>query len=67
MAAGVDSKALQAALAGFDPVWGELFPAEQERILRLLIERITYHPDGGDVDIELRPNGIEALAEEARP
>lgn len=65
LAAGVDGKALQAALAGFDPVWGELFPAEQERILRLLVERITYHPDGGDVDIELRPTGIETLAAEA--
>ena len=60
-----DTKALQAALTGFDPVWGELFPAEQERILRLLIERITYHPDGGDVDIELRSNGIHTLAAEA--
>ena len=64
---GIDTDALRTALAGFDPVWRELFPAEQERILRLLIERITYHPDGGDVDIELRPNGISALAAEARP
>lgn len=63
---GVTPNELRAALAGFDPVWGELFPAEQERILRLLIERITYHPDGGNVEIDLRPNGIDALEAEAR-
>lgn len=57
---------VRTALASFEPVWDELFPAEQERILRLLIERITYHPDDGDVDIELRPCGIEALANEAK-
>lgn len=62
----LDSDMLRTALASFEPVWDELFPAEQERILRLLIERITYHPDDGDVDIELRPCGIEALADEAK-
>jgi site-specific DNA recombinase len=63
---GIDSEALRTAMAGFDQIWSQLFPGEQERILRLLIERITYHPDGGDVDIALRPNGISALAAEAR-
>ena len=62
----LDGDTLRTALASFEPVWDELFPAEQERILRLLIERITYHPDDGDVDIELRPCGIEALADEAK-
>ena len=57
---------LRAALAGFQPIWEHLFPREQERILRLLIERITYHPDGGDVDIALRPDGADALAAEAK-
>jgi site-specific DNA recombinase len=52
-------------VSGFDPVWNELFPAERERILRLLIERITYHPDGARVEIDLRPCGIQALAAEA--
>ena len=47
-------------------MWDELFPREQERILRLLIEKITYDPDGDDGDIELRPCGIETLAEQAR-
>ena len=62
----VDPDDLRAALAGFEPVWEWLFPAERERILRLLIERITYHPDGGDVEIALRRCGIQTLAAEAR-
>jgi len=61
----VDIAKLRAALKGFQPVWEQLFPREQERILRLLISRITYFPDGGKVDFELRPCGIEALANEA--
>jgi site-specific DNA recombinase len=56
---------VRAALANFTPVWEHLFPAERERILRLLIERIDYCPDTGTADFELRPAGIEALAKEA--
>ena len=62
----VDEGDLRDALAGFTPIWDQLFPREQERILRLLIERVTYDPDGGDLDIDLRPCGIETLADEAR-
>ena len=63
----VDADRLALAISSFEPVWNELFPREQERILRLLIAGITYHPDTGDADIELRPCGIETLASEARP
>ena len=34
------------ALGALEPVWDELYPAEQARILRLLIERIDVAPDG---------------------
>jgi site-specific DNA recombinase len=57
---------LRGALAGFAPVWEHLFPRERERILRLLIERITYDPDTANADIELRACGITTLAGEAR-
>ncbi len=56
---------LRTALAAFTPVWEHLFPAERERILRLLIERIDFDPDTGTADFELRPAGIAALAKEA--
>lgn len=61
-----DEDDLRDALEGFTPIWDQLFPRERERILRLLIERLTYDPDGGDTEIELRACGIELLAEEAR-
>ena len=62
----VDEDALRDALGGFTPIWEQLFPREQERILRLLIERVTYDPDNGDVNIDLRPCGVATLADEAR-
>ena len=33
------------ALGTLEPVWDELYPAEQARILRLLIERVDVAPD----------------------
>ena len=44
------------ALAQLDPLWEELFPAEQARIVRLLVERVEVGPDGAD--IRLRVAGL---------
>ncbi len=55
---------LRSALAAFTPVWEHLFPAERERILRLLIEHITFDPETRKAEFELRPCGIAALAQE---
>jgi site-specific DNA recombinase len=52
------------ALASLDPVWEELFPAEQERIVQLLVRRVEVGPDG--LDLELRAEGLESLAVEMR-
>jgi len=52
------------ALASLDPVWEELFPAEQERIVQLLVRRVEVGPDG--LDLELRAEGLESLAVELR-
>jgi len=52
------------ALASLDPVWEELFPAEQERIVQLLVRRVEVGPDG--LDLELRAEGLESLALELR-
>jgi hypothetical protein len=57
---------LRDALASFTPVWEHLFPRERERVLRLLIETITYDPDTEQADIHLRACGISTLAQEAR-
>ncbi len=47
------------ALEGLDPVWDELFPAEQARIVQLLVERVDVGTDG--VDIRLRVEGLANL------
>jgi site-specific DNA recombinase len=48
------------ALGRLDPLWDELFPAEQARIVQLLVERIDISPDGAD--IRLRTEGLANLA-----
>ncbi len=42
-----------------DPLWDELFPAEQARIVRLLVERVEVGPAGADV--RLRVAGLAGL------
>lgn len=45
-----------------DQVWEELFPAEQARVLQLLIEEVRISPDGAKV--HLRENGLTGLSDE---
>jgi site-specific DNA recombinase len=47
------------ALQQLDPLWDELFPAEQARIVQLLVERVDIRPDG--VEVRLRPGGSSEL------
>lgn len=49
------------ALGRLDPLWDELFPGEQERIVRLLVERVTV----GEAGAEIRLN-LEGLAQLTR-
>lgn len=53
---------VQQALLDLDPIWDELFPAEQARIVQLLIERVDVETDS--LSITLRTDGITALARE---
>jgi site-specific DNA recombinase len=48
----------------FAPLWDELFPAEQARIVRLLVERIDLSPHG--MQVRLRAEGLQTLVEELR-
>ncbi len=52
------------ALARLDPLWGELFPAEQARIVRALVERVVVGPAGAD--IRLRVEGLARLVRDLR-
>ena len=50
------------ALQRLDPLWDELFPAEQARIVQLLVDRVDVSLDG--IDIRLRVEGLEHLVGE---
>lgn len=58
----IDERDVVAALSGFDALWESLFPAEQARIARLLIERVTVSSDGMVVD--LRTEGLGSVIRE---
>jgi hypothetical protein len=47
------------ALERLDPLWDQLFPAEQARIIQLLVERVELGPTGAD--IRLRIAGLTSL------
>ena len=61
----IDETDLRKALASFDPIWDQLFPAEKARILQLLIEQVTYNAQAGEVSITFRPGGVKAMARES--
>jgi DNA invertase Pin-like site-specific DNA recombinase len=52
------------ALIEFDALWDELFPAEQARIVQLLVERVDVDVDG--ISIRLRAEGIGSVVSELR-
>jgi len=52
------------ALHRFDLLWNELFPAEQARIVRLLVERVDVGQSG--IDIRLNVAGLTHLIEDLR-
>jgi site-specific DNA recombinase len=49
-------------ITDFAPLWDELFPAEQARIVRLLVERVDVAPDG--MQVRLRAEGLQTLVAE---
>jgi site-specific DNA recombinase len=61
---GLTETDVREALDRFDPLWDELFPAEQARIVQLLVERVDVSPDGAD--IRLRTEGLATLVADLR-
>jgi hypothetical protein len=57
---GMTEMQVAVALSQIDTVWEQLFPLEQHRIVRLLVERIVVSPN--EMQVRLHPNGIENLA-----
>jgi site-specific DNA recombinase len=61
---GITEDQVRKALSAFSALWDELFPAEQARIIQLLVERVDIQPDG--LSISLRKEGLVSLANELR-
>lgn len=53
------------AMLQIDKIWEQLFPAEQQRIVQLLIEKVIVTPH--NIEVRFRPNGLEMLAKEVKP
>jgi hypothetical protein len=60
-----DENKVLKALQDFESLWDELFPAEQARILQLIIKRIVVHPD--KIQISYLPMGMRALVLQIAP
>lgn len=58
----IEERDAVAAIDRFGEVWSALFPAEQARIVRLLVERVTVTTDGLAVD--LRTEGLGTVMRE---
>ncbi len=55
----ITEKDVTDALGNVQALWGQLFPAEQARILHLLIAQVVVSPKG--VDLRLRTDGLTSL------
>ncbi len=58
----LDEKQVADALNQLDPIWDELFPAEQARIVQLLVEHVVLNEDG--IQVRFRPEGLNTLVTE---
>ena len=58
----LDEAKVTVAMTRLDAIWDQLFPAEQTRIVKLLIEKVIVSPN--DLELRLRANGIERLIQE---
>ena len=60
----LDEREVLGRLADFGSLWVELFPAEQARIVRLLVERVDVRADG--LEVRLRADGLASLVAELK-
>jgi hypothetical protein len=61
---GLTERAVRNELFRFEELWNELFPAEQARIVQLLVERVDLSETGAD--IRLRVEGLTAVFNDLR-
>ena len=56
---GLDEQDVREALSTFDTLWETLFPAEQARIVQLLVARVTISANG--IAVDLRTDGLNGV------
>jgi DNA invertase Pin-like site-specific DNA recombinase len=61
---GLAERAVREELFRFEELWSELFPAEQARIVQLLVERVDISEAGAD--IRLRVDGLSTVFNDLR-
>ena len=61
----LDEAQVTVAMSRLDAIWDQLFPAEQNRIVRLLVEKVIVSPN--DLEVRLRANGIEQMVMDLHP
>ena len=59
---GLDEAQVVVAMTQIDRIWASLFPAEQARLMRLMVERVIVGPTS--VEIRMRPGGFAHLLRE---
>jgi site-specific DNA recombinase len=60
----ITEREVRVLLADFAMVWNELFPAEQARIVQLLVERVDVQEDA--LEVRIRAEGLASLVGELR-
>ena len=63
--AGLVARARARRSADFATVWNELFPAEQARMVQLLVERVDVQEDS--LEVRIRAEGLSTLVADLRP
>ena len=58
----ISTETVIAELTTMNKLWDDLFPAEHERIIRLLVEEVIVH--GDHLEIAIRPNGLRTIVSE---
>jgi hypothetical protein len=62
--AGLMEREVAEELRRFDDLWSELFPAEQARIVQLLVQRVDVSENGADITLKVQ--GLSSVLQDFR-
>jgi len=62
--AGLMEREVAEELRRFDDLWSELFPAEQARIVQLLVQRVDVSENGADITLKVQ--GLSSVLHDFR-